>query len=263
MSQYDNVQVERQGQVAVVSLNRPDHLNAINEALLLDFGRAVNEVNKDDNVRVAVLAGNGRAFCAGADLNVGMGTGQDVEDGLNNHYKPALMAITEAPQPWISAINGAAAGIGSAFAMVCDLTVMAQDAYIYQAFAAIGLVPDGGASWHLVHTLGRKRAYELITSGEKLSADKCLSLGLCNRVVAPEKLLEHTLEWAQELATKAPLSLRYSKHALNNALSDSLAATISHEASLQHVCIDSEDFKEGVTAFIQKRSPQWKGDAAS
>jgi 2-(1,2-epoxy-1,2-dihydrophenyl)acetyl-CoA isomerase len=260
MSEYENVLVERHGPVAVVSLNRPDNLNAINPELLIDLGLAVNEVNLDDSVRVAILAGTGRAFCAGADLNAGLGTGQDVEDGLNNHYKPTLMAITEAPQPWISAINGAAAGIGSAFAMVCDLTVMAQDAYIYQAFAAIGLIPDGGATWHLAHTLGRKRAYELIVSGEKLSADKCLSLGLCNRVVAADQLFEETLEWAQELANKAPLSLRHGKHALNNALSGSLESTISDEAGLQHLCIDSNDFKEGVTAFIQKRSPQWKGN---
>ena len=106
-----------------------------------------------------------------------------VEDQLNGEYKPALMEIIEAPKPWISAVNGACAGIGSAFAMVCDLTVMAEDAYIYQAFAAISLVPDGGATWHLVRTLGRKRAYEVIATGEKITARKCLEWGLCNRVV--------------------------------------------------------------------------------
>ncbi len=259
MSEYENVVVERHGQVAVVSLNRPDSLNAFNSAMLRDLLPAIAQVNDDDTIRVAILTGMGRAFSAGADLTEDMGPGFKVEDQLNGQYKPILMSLTNAPQPWISAVNGPAAGIGSAFAMVCDLSVMAEDAYLYQAFTAIGLVPDGGATWHLVHTLGRKRAYELIASGEKLRAQKCLDLGLCNRVVAAETLLESALEWAQELTAKAPLSLRYAKHALNSAMEESLADTISSEAKLQHLCITSQDAREGVVAFTEKRAPQWKG----
>ena len=261
MTEYENVIVTRLGQVAVVALNRPDSLNAFNSALLRDLRPAIEEVNNDETIRVAILTGTGRAFSAGADLTEDMGAGFKVEDQLNGEYKPILMSITDAPQPWISAVNGAAAGIGSAFAQACDLSVMAQDAYIYQAFAAIGLIPDGGATWHLVHTLGRKRAYELIVSGEKLKAEKCLSLGLCNRIAATDTLLDETMEWAQELAGKAPLSLRYAKHALNAAMADTLPDTISNEARLQHLCITSEDFAEGVTAFKEKRAPKWGGSA--
>tara|TARA_R110002073_G_scaffold172333_1_gene329457 strand:- start:320 stop:898 length:579 start_codon:yes stop_codon:yes gene_type:complete len=182
-----------------------------------------------------------------------------VEDQLNGEYKPILMEIYEAPKPWISAINGACAGIGSAFGMVCDLTVMAANAYLYQAFAAISLVPDGGATWHLVRTLGRKRAYEVIVTGEKLSAEKCLDWGLCNRVVPADTLLPQTLAWAEEIAGKAPLSLRYAKQALNAAIEESVGETISNEAKLQHICITSEDAEEGVVAFMEKRAPLWKG----
>jgi 2-(1,2-epoxy-1,2-dihydrophenyl)acetyl-CoA isomerase len=261
MSDYETVLVERHDNVAVVSLNRPDALNSFNAALRRELLLAVREVNDDDSVRVVILTGAGRAFGAGADLAEvpSQGANFRVEDQLNGEYKPILLDISEAPKPWISAVNGACAGIGSAFAMVCDLTVMAEDAYLYQAFAAISLIPDGGVTWHLVRTLGRKRAYEVIVTGEKVKAGKCLDWGLCNRVVPADKLLSETLAWAGELAGKAPLSLRYAKQALNDAIEDSMGDTISREARLQHLCVNSEDAKEGIAAFIEKRAPRWQG----
>ena len=261
MSDYETVIVERHDSIAVVSLNRPDSLNSFNGALRRELLLAVREVNEDDSIRVVILTGVGRAFSAGADLAEMPAEGKNfrVEDQLNGEFKPILMEVYAAPKPWISAINGACAGIGSAFGMVCDLTVMADDAYIYQAFAAISLVPDGGATWHLVRTLGRKRAYEVIVTGEKLAAGKCLEWGRCNRVVPAEQLLEDTLSWASEIAAKAPLSLRYAKQALNAATENSVGKTISEEARLQHICINSDDAKEGVAAFMQKRPPQWRG----
>ena len=261
MGEYESVQVERRGAVAVVTLNRPDTLNAFDEALRRDLLWAVRDINGDDSVRIAILTGAGRAFSAGANLAEQPADPEHfrVEDQLNGEYKPVLLEISRAPQPWISAVNGAAAGIGSAFAMTCDLTVMADNAYLYQAFAAIGLVPDGGATWHLARTLGRKRAYEIMVTGERVSADKCLEWGLCNRVVPAEDLLAESLRWAGELATRAPLALRYTKQALNDAMEDSLDETISREARLQHICLGSEDAAEGATAFLEKRAPQWKG----
>ena len=261
MNDYETVLVERHDSIAVVSLNRPDSLNSFNGALRRELLLAVREVNEDDSIRVVILTGVGRAFSAGADLAEMPAEGKNfrVEDQLNGEFKPILMEVYEAPKPWISAINGACAGIGSAFGMVCDLTVMAEDAYMYQAFAAISLVPDGGATWHLVRTLGRKRAYEVIVTGEKVAADKCLDWGLCNRVVPAATLLEDTLAWAREIAAKAPLSLRYAKQALNAAIENSVGKTISEEARLQHICINSDDAKEGVAAFMQKRPPQWQG----
>lgn len=261
MSNYETVIVERHGSVAVVNLNRPDKLNSFNGLLRRELLLAVREVNDDDTVRVVVLTGAGRAFSAGADLT---DLPEDksnfrVEDQLNGEYKPILMEIHEATKPWISAINGACAGIGSALGMVCDLTVMGDDAFFYQAFAAISLVPDGGATWHLVRTLGRKRAYEVIVTGEKIRAEKCLQWGLCNRVAPADKLLEETLAWAQEIAGKAPLSLRYAKQAVNAAIEESVSDTISAEAKLQHICMTSADAQEGVIAFMQKRAPVWQG----
>ena len=260
MSEYPTVLVERQGGTAVVSLNRPDSLNAFDAQLRRDLRLAVREVNDDPTVRVAVLTGGGRAFCAGADLAESAENGEHfrVEDQLNGEYKPILLEMNSAPQPWIAAINGAAAGIGSAFAMNCDLVVMADNAYLYQAFTAIGLVPDGGATWHLVRTLGRKRADEVIVTGEKVSAQKCLEWGLCNRVVAADSLLEETIAWATEIAQRAPLSMRYAKQAVNLAEEQSVGDIISAEAKLQHICINSEYVTEGAIAFMNKRAPVWK-----
>jgi 2-(1,2-epoxy-1,2-dihydrophenyl)acetyl-CoA isomerase len=261
MSNYETVSIERQQSVAIVRLNRPDALNSFNAALRRELLLAAREVNDDKDIRVVILTGAGRAFSAGADLSETSAAGENfrVEDELNGEYKPVLMEITAAPKPWISAVNGAAAGIGSAFALVCDLTVMAQDAFLYQAFSAISLVPDGGATWHLVRTIGRKRAYEMIVTGEKVPAQQCMELGLCNRVVPTEDLVQETLAWAQELANKAPLALRYAKQALNEAMEASLDNTISNEARLQHICVSSEDAREGISAFLQKRKPQWQG----
>ena len=256
---YETVEISRDGNVAIVTMNRPEGMNSFNAALRRDLAAAVNEVNDDPEIRVAILTGAGRAFGAGADLTEKNDADFSVIDQLNGEYKPVLMAITEAPKPWISAVKGAAAGISSAFAMNCDLTVMAEDAYLYQAFAAIGLIPDGGATWHLANTIGRKRAYELIVTGEKVGAQKCLELGLCNRVVPVDELMSATMEWAQELAQKAPLSLRYAKEAMNTAVVAPVGDTISEEARLQHLCVTSDDAKEGAVAFLQKRAPEFKG----
>ena len=258
---FQTVTIEQRGSVALVSLNRPEALNSFNATLRRELHGAVEQVNADESVRVVVLTGSGRAFSAGADLQEVPESGSDfsVESQLNDEYKPILLGIAQAPKPWISAVNGACAGIGSSFAMACDLTVMADNAYMYQAFTAISLVPDGGATWHLVRTLGRKRAYEVIVSGEKISAQKCLEWGLCNQVVPADELVSHTLGWAGELSEKAPLALRYAKEALNAAIENSVDDTISTEARLQAICIDSEDAKEGVLAFMEKRPPVWQG----
>ena len=263
MSTFETLLIERQGAVALLTLNRPDSLNAFDTKMRREFVLAARGLNEDDSVRVVVLTGSGRAFCAGADLaespEDGLGDGQTTEDMLNSEYKPGLLAVHNAPKPWISAVNGACAGIGSAYAMTCDLMVMAENAYIYQAFSAIGLVPDGGATWHLQRILGPKRAYEMIATGEKVKAEKCLQLGLCNRLSSATELVPSALSWARELAAKSPLALRHSKASLNFAAEASLADVISNEARLQHLCVDSDDAREGVLAFLEKRAPDWKG----
>jgi len=257
MSDAQTVRYTAEDGVALITLHRPAVMNAFNGQMRRELLAAVRRAVDDEAVRAVVLTGEGRAFSAGADLADGAPT--LVQQQIDEEYKPVLMAIAGSPKPFISAVNGAAAGIGSSFAMVCDLTVMAENAYLYQAFMAIGLVPDGGATWQLVRQLGRKRAFELIVDGEKLGAARCLELGLANRVVPQERLLDESLGWARAIARKAPLALRYSKEAVYRAMDLDLADTISYEAKLQNLTFHSEDMREGVQAFFEKRPPVFKG----
>jgi 2-(1,2-epoxy-1,2-dihydrophenyl)acetyl-CoA isomerase len=143
--------------------------------------------------------------------------------------------------------------------MACDLMVMAESSYLYQPFVGIGLVPDGGATWLLPNFVGAKRAYELMAFGEKLSAAKAVDWGLANRVLPDEAFSEHAMTFAQELANRSPLALRYAKEAIAFGASHNLADTISKEAALQAFCIGSDDANEAIKAFFQKRSPEWRG----
>ncbi len=172
---FETIQLSVDGPIATLTMNRPRKANAFVVQMLRDMLEAIREVDADDSIRIGILTGAGKNFSAGADLTADAAEADaDVTNVLESEYRPTLMAITHAEMPWISAVNGAAAGVGSAFAMNCDLTVMADNAYIYQAFAAIGLIPDGGATWHLARTIGRKRTFELIATGEKVGAEKCL-----------------------------------------------------------------------------------------
>ena len=261
MNQYDTLEVSHDGDVMIIALNRPEKMNTFNTALRREIATAAIEANLDDSVRVVVLTGNGRAFSAGADLseNDGMGTGKAVESDLNFEYKPGVLAIHNSSKPWIALINGPCAGIAYSYAMACDLACMGDSAYLYQPFSAIGLVPDGGATWLIPRLVGTKRAYELMALGEKLSSSKALAMGMVNRVFPDASLRDDGIAYAREVAERSPLALSYTKAAVNFGQTHSLDATISKEAELQALCIDSEDAKNAVIAFFNKEKPQWQG----
>ncbi len=263
-SPYETLRIEYHDKVARLIMNRPEKLNSFDRVLRREMMDAVNALNGDPRLRVIVLTGEGRAFSAGADLGEGFAgnpedRGPSTEHLLKSEYKPSVMGISESSKLWIAEVRGAAAGIGSAYMMACDLVVMAEDAYLYQAFAAIGLIPDGGATWQLLRAVGRKRALEIILGGERIGAERCRELGLCNRVVAPGEETEVALQWARELAAKAPLAVQFSKKALALASENSLAEMITQEAAMQSICIGSEDAQEGVAAFFEKRDPEFLG----
>ena len=167
--------------------NRPDKLNAFDSQMVIETQEALNEISNNKEIKVLVITGEGKGFSAGADLSDS--TGMDdhsndrlVYEGLVNGYKPSLLQIMNMPKPVIAAVNGPAAGIGSAFALACDLVVMSENAYIKQAFVNIALIPDGGLNWLLTRTVGYRLAYEMAIEGNNVSADRCLELGLANKV---------------------------------------------------------------------------------
>ena len=260
MSQFETINYSLANRVATIEMNRPDARNAFNTQLRRDLLAAIGQAEADDEVRVVIISARGRGFSAGADLADGMPNQDQVSDHIEQEYKPFLMMIHNSHKLYISSIPGAAAGVGSALAMVCDLSIMADNGYIYLAFAALGLIPDGGASWHLVNQLGYKRALQMIVEAEKVPAQTCLELGLVNKVVPAGDLAAQTQAWAEKLAQGAPLSQRYAKEILHSAMSMDLSDVIDLEGQRQNITLVSKDAMEGGMAFFEKRQPQFNGE---
>ena len=260
MSEFDVIDYSVSNRVATIKLNRPEVINSFNQALRLQLLTAIEKANADSDVRVVVVSGEGRAFSAGADLAAGMEGFDSVSEQLKTEYKPIMLAIDNADKLYISAINGACAGIGTALAMVCDLSIMADNAYIYQAFAAIALVPDGGATYHLLSSLGYRKALEVIIEGQKLNAEQCLQYGLTNKVVPADNLMDEAQNWAETLAAGAPCAQMYVKKLLKSDAQSDLAAVIDLEAEYQEELVGSKDNMIGVNAFFNKEKPVFVGE---
>ena len=262
MSEYTSLLYSVEQSIATISFNRPQARNALNRQMRLEFVDALERATRDGNVRAMIVAAEGPGFCAGVDLteqapdkdHEGWGTRQ-----LRYEFNPIIHGVTTSEKPIISAVNGAAAGFGASLALCCDFTLMSEDAFIYSAFGAISLVPDGGLHKILLDYLSPKQVYELIAFSERISAKECAELGMANRVVANDALLSEATAFAQKLVSLAPLTLRYSKQLLREAKKCSLDEITEKEAFIQNICLQSEDFKEGMSAFFEKRKPEFKG----
>ncbi|GAB2459187.1 2-(1,2-epoxy-1,2-dihydrophenyl)acetyl-CoA isomerase [Hymenobacter qilianensis] len=246
--------------VATITFNRPDVFNAFNDPQSYELQDALKQVARDASVRAVVLTGAGRAFCSGQDLKAAQGEEKrSFYDSLHKRYNPIIRAMRALPKPIIGRLNGVAAGAGCSLALACDALIASTDASLIEVFINIGLVPDSGSSYFLPRLVGTLKAFELCTLGSKVSAEEALRLGLVNQVVAPEQLDEATYALAARYAAAPTKSIGLIKQMLNKASASTLDEMLDYEAYCQQIAGESDDYREGVQAFLEKRKPQFRG----
>jgi len=256
------VRTEIQGRIGIITLNDPSTLNAAGAELMEGLTTAFEGFVSNPDVRAIVLTGEGRGFCSGANLSAGGARITDAPGGPNQSlikiYNPFVSAVRKSPKPLVAAVNGVAAGVGASLALVCDLCVAAESAYFLQAFRRIGLVPDGGATYLLPRLVGKARAMELMLLGEKLAARTALEWGMINRCVPDAELMPTALSLATQLAD-GPISLGYTRNLIWASLDASWHDQVEQEAYRQGDAARTEDAREGILAFAQKRPAEFKG----
>ena len=256
------IELEREGDVAVIRLNDPATLNAVTLATIEEIGAALDEIT--GSARAMVLTGAGRAFCSGANLSGGMGGGPsdglpDAGRSLETHINPLMLRLRDLPFPWVSAVKGSAAGVGCSLALAADLVVAGESAFFLQAFARIGLVPDGGSSWLLAKGVGRARTMEMMLLGERIPAAKALEWGMVNRLVPDEQVMPTALDLAKALAAGPTQSLAMIRRMAWSAADASFEDAIATERKNQRDAGRTADHREGVAAFLAKRPARFTG----
>jgi 2-(1,2-epoxy-1,2-dihydrophenyl)acetyl-CoA isomerase len=252
------VETSREGAVLTITLNRPDVLNAFNAAMHKSLAAALKEARSPE-IRAVVITGAGRGFCVGQDLTEFKEAAGDIGSRLRETYHPNVVAIRALEKPVIAAVNGAAAGAGMSFACACDLRIAADSASFVPAFINIGLVPDSGGSYFVTRILGPARAFEWLTSGRKLSAAEAHGWGLVSEVVETDALGARAAEVAGQLAALPTRGIGMTKRLIDHALNATLERQLEREAELQTAATQTEDFREGVAAFLEKRPARFSG----
>ena len=264
-----NILYDKEDGIGTITLNRPDKMNAVTDDLLADLANVINEIALDDEVRVVIFTGSGRAFCAGADVNVGLARNQEeaakVRDAkikkvdLPENPLPKW-TFTHIPKPTIAAVNGAAVGIGAEWTAQCDVRIASESARFGWVFPMRGLTPDTGAGPYLLpYIVGLSKALELLYSGEIIDADEALRIGLVSKVVPPEDLLPAAKEMAQRLARGAPLAIKGIKELVYGSMEWPPSVHREETGDRLRASSLSEDVKEGIRSFLEKRPPVWQG----
>ncbi len=266
-SAFTTIQTHSEAGVLTITLNRPESLNAYNDAMSVELAAALKSADREDAVRCVLITGAGRAFCSGQDLQEiraryapGAATESlDFGGHLRQKYNPIISRIRTMEKPFIAAVNGVAAGAGASFALACDLRIAARSASFMMAFVHVGLIPDSAGALSLLQQVGYARAAEMCFLGERVSAEQALAWGLVNRVVDDSALAEAAGELARRLAAMPTRAIGLTKRLLNQAWNATVADQLEYEAFLQQTAGHTADHREGVSAFLEKRKPQFVG----
>ena len=260
MSTYQFLKYNVEQGVATITLNRPDVYNALNDEITFEMQDAFKAVSKDENVRVVVLTGEGKAFCSGQDLKAASGSQKrSFLQSLHKRYNPIISAMRSLPKPIVCRLNGVAAGAGCSLALACDVIVASEEATLIEVFINIGLVPDSGSSYFLPRLVGMAKAFELCSMGNRVKAAEAVSIGLINKSVPADQLDVTVKSYTDYFATAPTKSIGLIKKMLNKSATSTLDEMLEYEAYCQEIAGSSHDYKEGVTAFLEKRKPGFLG----
>lgn len=256
----NTVLFEVEDDIAIVTLNRPNKYNAINQDVVDGLNEAITKVKKNEDIRAMVLTGAGRGFSSGADLDTfGVLTPEEGSRHIIDTYQPLMRNLCNLKKPIIAAVNGTAAGVGAVIALACDFRVMSEQSALLYAFINIGLGPDGGASWLLARQVGYSKALEIAVEGQKIKGEECHRLGLTNKLVLEDELLNKAKNWAHRLAKRPTIAIGITKESMFHAMNHDLYENITYEANKQVAAFKSHDLVEGISAFKEKRLPKFIG----
>jgi 2-(1,2-epoxy-1,2-dihydrophenyl)acetyl-CoA isomerase len=258
---YEHIRVEAEGPLTIITLNKPERLNAMSPQMANEIGQVFYDLGE---ARAVLITGEGKGFCSGADLSArgegsALGSKGGSHEALTRHYNPAITQILRAEVPVICAVNGPAAGVGCSLALAADFTIAGKSAYFLQAFVNIGLVPDGGSTWLLARAIGRARATRMMMLGEKIGSAQAEDWGLIYKAVEDEALMDEARALAEKLANGPTLALRQIKRNIATALDGAVDGVMLAEAEAQRIAGASADAMEGGMAFLQKRKAEFKG----
>ena len=258
---FDFLKYEKADGVCTITLNRPEVYNALNDEITFELQAALKAAKKDTEVRVVVLTGEGKAFCSGQDLKAAAATpNRSFSDSIHKRYNPIVKGIRNMPKPVICRLNGVAAGAGCSFALACDLIVADENAKLIEVFVNIGLVLDSGSSYFLPRLLGSSKAFELATMGTRVSGKEAEGLGIVAKAVPADQLDEAVKGYTDYYAKAPTRAIGLMKKMLNKSQGASLEEMLDYEAYCQDIAGSTYDYKEGTTAFLEKRKPEFKGE---